>query len=189
MTHSLFNIRTRSVVLLLGCSFAFLAVQPFVHAADIPGGETGDVGGLLGVTWANHDAGSHITWGLTTHYKILPQVNVGLYYQRFTNDTTILSAGGAQYTTSYNFIAAEANYLFDGTFQGAYLGGKLGWAITSVNLPNVNDKNNLVFGPAAGYDYMLGANVSIGGQFNILWRTGDPFLTDTNLLALLKYNF
>jgi hypothetical protein len=73
--------------------------------------------------------------------------------------------------------------------EGAYAGAKFGLAITSVDLPNASDRYNVVFGPAIGYDYMIGNGISAGGQFNILWTTGDPVFADTNLLFVLKYNF
>ena len=138
-----------------GCSL--LLIASVAHAQEVSGTsgqDLGDVGALVGVTWANHDAGSHVTWGGTAHWLLMPNLNVGLYYQRFTNNTINLPSGGLSYTTSYNFLAAEANYLFD-FLPGPYGGGKLGWAITSVNIPNINDKNNVVFGPAVGYGCSL----------------------------------
>jgi hypothetical protein len=186
-----FKLRKSWMSGVLGGSLAAFALSLTpAHAATASSAQgMGDVGGMVGVAFANHDIGTNVTWGLTAHYNLLPQINVGLYYNRYTHDTTVLAAGGAKYTTSYNNIAAEANYLFSDELQGLYAGGKLGLAITSKDLANVTDKYNVVFGPAAGYDYMLGNGISAGGQANILWTTGDPFFSDVNLLFVLKYNF
>jgi hypothetical protein len=170
------------------CLLAVLAL-PLSSAYAVTSQGSGDVGALVGAAFANHNIGTNVTWGLTAHYNLLPQINVGLYYNRYTHDTTVLEAGGTKFTTSYNNIAAEANYLFTDMLEGAYAGAKLGLAITSQDRPNVTDKYNVVFGPAVGYDYMLGNGLSAGGQLNILWTTGDPFFSDTNLLFVLKYNF
>jgi len=180
---------THKRILRAFCCLLAVSALPIssTYAATSQG--TGDIGGLVGVAFANHDIGSHVTWGLTTHYNLLPQLNIGLYYNRYSNDTTVLGLGGTKFTTSYNNIAAEANYLFTDNLEGLYAGGKVGLAITSVDLPNASDRYNVVLGPAIGYDYMLGNGISAGGQFNILWTTGDPFFADTNLLFVLKYNF
>src|SRR5262245_39266148 len=119
-----------------GCSLLLIAsLSQAQEMGGTTGQDFGDVGPLVGVTWANHDAGSHVTWGATAHWFVMPNLNVGLYYQRFTNNTINLAAGGLQFTTSYNFLAAEANYFFNDILPGLYAGGKFGWAITSVNLP------------------------------------------------------
>jgi hypothetical protein len=175
---------------LLKAGYCLLALSalPFSNAqAAVSSQGAGDAGILVGAAFANHDIGTHVTWGLTTHYNLLPEINVGLYYNRYSNDTTV--PGGTKFTTSYNNIAAEANYLFKDMLEGAYAGAKFGLAITSVDLPNASDRYNVVFGPAIGYDYMIGNGISAGGQFNILWTTGDPVFADTNLLFVLKYNF
>jgi hypothetical protein len=171
----------------LGLAFGLFAI-PFSNVFATTSQGAYDIGGMIGPAFANHDIGTQITWGLTGHYNVLPQINAGFYFNRYTSDTTVLSAGGTKYTTSYNNIAAEANYLFSDAWEGAYAGAKLGIAITSKDLANVSDKLNVIFGPAIGYDYMLGNGFSAGGQLNILWRTGDPFFSDTNLLFVLKYN-
>lgn len=181
MTH-------RSVFRALSCLIAVLAL-PLSSAYAVTSQGSSDVGVLIGPAFANHDIGTNITWGLTAHYTLMPQLNIGLYYNRYTHDTTVLSAGGTKFTTSYNNIAAEANYLLTDMLEGAYVGAKLGIAITAKDVANVTDKYNVVFGPAIGYDYMLGNNISAGGQLNVLWTTGDPFFSDTNLLFVLKYNF
>jgi hypothetical protein len=171
-----------------GCLLAVVAI-PLSSAQAVTSQGGGDVGGLVGVAFADHDFGTNVTWGLTAHYNLLPELNVGLYYNRYTHDTTVLEAGGTKYTTSFNNIALEANYMASGILEGAYAGAKLGLAITSKDLANATDKYNVVFGPAVGYDYMLGNGISAGGQLNILWTTGTPFFADTNLLFVLKYNF
>lgn len=168
------------------CLLAVLAL-PLSTAYAVTSQGTGDVGFLVGPAFANHDIGTNITWGLTAHYNLLPQINVGLYYNRYTHDTTV--PGGTKFTTSLNNIAAEANYLFTDTLEGAYAGAKLGLGITSRDLDNATDEYHVVFGPAIGYDYMLGNGISAGGQLNVLWTTGNPFFSDTNLLFVLKYNF
>lgn len=172
----------QSLVLWTAIGLFSLLLTSQAHAGQPTGTDLGVLGGLA-IANQNEFSGTHLDLGATGHALLVPQVNVGFYYQYYWNN---YSQNG---TTHNHTIAGELNYLFPGTFEGVYAGGKVGLQLVGNSAPNTQSSTDLVFGPALGYDYPLEGNFSIGGQANVLFVTQSPVITDWNLLAVLKLNF
>jgi hypothetical protein len=174
--------RLRFVI--LSAAMVALSLMTFhsnAHADAHPMGS--DIGVLGGLAVADQSIGTHLDMGVTGHVQLLPEMNVGFYYQYYWNNYSNVG------TTHNHTIAGEMNYLFSGPFDGVYAGGKAGLQLTGNSAPMTQSGTDFVFGPTVGYDYPLGSGLSFGGQFNLLFVTSSPVVTDANILAVLKLNF
>jgi hypothetical protein len=176
--------------LIIGCSLAGAgALGPAAHAdSTVP--PAADVGLLGGVSFANNGIGGQFAWGATAHTRLMPNVDIGAYFSYYTNSVTLTGGNiaGASYNEHFAQLAGEINYHFD-MVPGLYAGGKLGAGFQSNSLVNSTTSTHFLFGPAVGYDYLVGGGVSVGGQFNLLYETSSPNVTATTFVALVKYNF
>ena len=164
---------------------AILAQSPVASAKS--GGAinefTGYVGAQAGLSLPN--GGSQFAFGAVAGYKVQPTLGVGA----FVNTYSVIGIR----TTSYGL---EGNYFLEGALQGLQIGAKIGLSTSSTGTSGIvggqnvtvsgSGGTNFIIGPKVNYDVVVADNITVGGEFNILFASGG---NTPNILGEIKYNF
>ncbi len=142
------------------------------------------VGGLAGVTIGNST--TQFTFGAEGQYQITPPWSIGA-------EITYYNAGsgipGVSYSSSFTTLTAQGLYDFKDVLEGLHAGAQLGLGFTSTNIPGVSGSTNFIIGPTAEYNYMMGNQISVGGETTLYFNTLSGSSPILQILAAVKYWF
>ncbi len=132
---------------------------------------TGYLGGLLG---GNFPVESNSTLrpaaGVTVGANLVDHFGFGLLATYFGQKTTGKFLGLPTGTsTGTLFIAGQAHYVFN----GFHLGGEVGpafsfWSSNVSTMQASSSKSFVLFGPEAGYDFVIAKHFSVGAELHYL---------------------
>jgi hypothetical protein len=137
--------------------------------------------------------------GLSGDYRFTPRIAGGLYFSYSGFSSAAVSSATSAVTESLVIFAAEGNYFVKNTYDGLFLGAKLGIAEVAVEASGALAQSSsgtiplsagsLAFAPAVGYLYRLNGakGFAVGAETNyfFFFSGGSNF----NFLATGRYAF
>ena len=154
--------------------------------------------GLLGGLGAyNNSLGSNFTFGASAHHLLNPNFSVGLTVTDATLASVSGSVAGIAYSATATIMHLDADFLFHfSDLKGLWAGARVGlgsYSVTStiagVALPAVST-SSLEYGPAVGYDVMLGTSFSVGADLSYLMASySGTSMSVLQALGAVKFHF
>ena len=158
--------------------------------AEPPSLHMGYLGLALGAnTTIGSNENASPTYALVFGANISPEFGIGFFGSHYGQ-----SSSGSLFglptgtTTSTLILAIQANYFFN----GAHLGGEIGTAISSwsghISTVNAGDSASaVIFGPQAGYDFLVGQSISLGIEGHYLFTSAKDGVTNAQILGSVKF--
>ncbi len=143
------------------------------------------LGAVGGVSVPDADGTTQRTgYGFEAGAKLSDEFGVGAFFLT-SNKEELAGNGLSNFEFDYAIYGVEANYLFDGSAAGAYVGARAGLSKVSKVLDSGKSYaiSPFVWGLQAGYDYMLGTHLSLGAQMNAMFVSGGSMDTTTGLIV------
>jgi hypothetical protein len=151
----------------------------------------GYIGGQFGLTVPSEsNTSSRTGYGAVAGGKLGDNFGLGAYFLGSSKTENAQNIGSFK----YNFFGLEANYFFDGSGRGGYVGANVGLSKITETDRSGNSYNfsPFVWGIQAGYDYMLTEFLSLGGEANVMFVSSQNATTNgvtVNLSSFTSINF
>ena len=138
---------------------------------------------------ASSETNATPTFGLTLGAKLAPAFGIGFlgsYYGQTSSGSLLGLPTGSSAKTLV--LAGQANYFIG----GLHLGGEIGTAISSwsgqISKVHTGDSTtSMIYGPEAGYDFIIARSVSLGAEGHYLISTAESAVDNIQVFAALKF--
>jgi hypothetical protein len=170
---------------LIGVSFPGISGNSIVQAAQVHSTPPSSVGALLGASFISST--TQFTLGIEGIHKIMPPWGVGATLTYYNAGTTL--PNNTNYSNRFVTITAQAFYMFAEALEGLRVGAQGGLGIATTDIPGASGSTDFIFGPTAGYDYVVANQFSVGGEGTIYFTTATNGSTLFQVLGAVKYWF
>jgi hypothetical protein len=141
------------------------------------------LGGLVGATIGNST--SQFTFGAEGQYELAPPFGVGVSLTYYNAGSGI---SGVSYSSSFTTLTAQGLYYLTDLLSGLHAGAQVGAGFTSTNIPGATGTTDFIFGPMAGYDHPIAAQLTFGGEGTLYFSTRSGTSPIFQILAAIKYS-